>query len=461
MEEEDSKPETLLHPYELRFSDLLLLSSDEPLSSSSDQHQIQRLESITSCIMENLGPNGPGLVAITDVPAASSLRTSLLRFAPQLALLDFRHLNRLLKENGLGSDVPLKNLDRTVSPFTMNLKYGQGVLASSGKAYQSNVEDCMVTERCEESLASNIKILRSIFEVLGSLMIELGCRLGRVCDRVIGGQDLEQSLFEACTAKGRLMHYHSDFDNLFLQESSKRKKSTNGHVSAKSLSNAARGTENLLRNNQTSAGSNGNIGNANESKLWQQWHYDYGIFTILTEPMFSLPFLSRTTSKDGFSSVLHQELPSPSGHSYLQIYHPIKNCVFLVKVPPDSFLVQVGESADILSKGKLRATLHSVSRPSRPKYLSRENFVVFLHPAWSKTFSLLNYPVDGWCSDDQKLHGCTEESCTMLESGKLPQEIYKIVPPLSTRLKEGMTFAEFSKETTKQYYGGGGLQSKR
>lgn len=362
----------------------------------------------------------------------------------------------------MGSDVPLKNLDRTVSPFTMNLKYSQSVLASSGKAYQSDVEDCMVTDnREEESLATDIKILRSIFEVLGSLMIELGCRLGRVCDRVIGGQDLEQSLFEAFTAKGRLMHYHSDFDNLFLQESSKRKKSANGHLGAKSLSNSARGTEKLLRNNQTTVGSNGNVGDANESKLWQKWHYDYGIFTILTEPMFLSPSLSRTTSKDGFSSVSHQELPSPSGHSYLQIYHPIKNSVSLVKVPPDSFLVQVGESANILSKGRLRATLHSVSRPARPKDLSRENFVVFLHPAWNKTFSVLNYPVDQWWSGDQQLNGCTEESCIKLDSEKLPQEIYKMVPPLSTRLKEGMTFAEFSKETTKQYYGGSGLQSKR
>lgn len=459
--DEDAKPETLLHPYELQFSDLLLLSSDEPLSSSSDVQEIQRLELITTCILENLGPNGPGLLAITGVPAASSLRSSLLRLAPKLALLDFRDLNRLLKENGLGSDVPLKNLDRTVSPFTMHLKYGQGVLASSGKAYQSGIEDCMVTDRREESLASDIKNLRSIFEVLGSLMIELGCRLARVCDRVIGGQDLEQSLLEACTAKGRLIHYHSGFDNLFLQESSKRKESTNGHHSVKSFSNAARGTEKLFRNNQISVGSSGTIGEANESKLWQQWHYDYGIFTILTEPMFMLPSLSRTASKDDFSSVLHQELPSPSGHSYLQIYQPTKNSVFLVKVPPDSFLVQVGESADILSKGRLRATLHSVSRPARPQDLSRENFVVFLHPAWSKTFSLLNYPVDCWSSGDQQLNGCTEESCTKLESEKLPQEIYKIVPPLSTRLKEGMTFAKFSKETTKQYYGGSGLQSKR
>ncbi|XP_017232069.1 uncharacterized protein LOC108206323 isoform X2 [Daucus carota subsp. sativus] len=449
--EEDANPEKLLHPYELSFSDLLLLSSDEPLS----ENEIQRLDLITTSIMENLGPNGPGLLAVTAVPGASSLRSSLLRFAPQLALLDFRDLNRLLKENGLGSDVPLKNLERTVSPFTMHLKYGQGVLASSVKVNQLGTEDCMVSDRQGESWASDIKILRNIFEVLGSLMIELGCRLARVCDRVIGDQNLEQSLFEACTAKGRLIHYHSGFDNNFLQEISNRKEYTKGHRGVKSFSNAAKGTEKLFRNNQTSVGSNGTKCDAHEAYLWQQWHYDYGIFTILTEPMFLLPSLSQTTNKDDFPSVLHQELPSPSGHSYLQIYHPSKNGVYLVKMPPDSFLIQVGESADILSKARLRATLHSVGRPARPKDLSRENFVVFLHPAWGKTFSLLNYPVD------QQLNECTEESHTNLESEKLAQEIYKIVPPLSTRLKEGMTFAEFSKATTKQYYGGSGLQSKR
>lgn len=457
--QEDAKAE-ILRPYELQFSDLLLLSSDEPPLLSSSDNEIRRLESIASNIMENLGPTGPGLLAITGVPGASTLRTSLLRLAPQLALLNFQDLNRLLKENGLGSDVPLKNLERTVSPFTMQLKYGQGVLSSSEKANKSGVEDYMVTDRLGESWAREFKNLRNNFEVLGFLMIELGCRLARVCDRVIGGQDLEQSLFDACTAKGRLIHYHSGFDNLFLQESSGRRQLTNRRSGVKSLSNAARGTEKLIRNDQTSVGGNGTKCDANESNLWQHWHYDYGIFTILTEPMFLLPCLP-LTSEDDFCSVLHQELPSPSGHSYLQIYHPNKNTVFMVKVSPDSFLVQVGESADILSKGRLRATLHSVGRPGSPKNLSRGNFVVFLHPAWNKTFSLLNHPIECLTSGDQQVNECSEECCTKLESGKLAQEIYKLVPPLSTRLKEGMTFAEFSKETTKQYYGGSGLQSKR
>jgi hypothetical protein len=54
-----------------------------------------------------------------------------------------------------------------------------------------------------------------------------------------------------------------------------------------------------------------------------------------------------------------------------------------------------------------------------------------------------------------------ETNLAELGQNKLTQEIQKILPPLSSRLKDGMTFAEFSCETTKQYYGGSGLQSNR
>lgn len=38
---------------------------------------------------------------------------------------------------------------------------------------------------------------------------------------------------------------------------------------------------------------------ANQGNLWQQWHYDYGIFTVLTAPMFLMPSqLSENTATD-------------------------------------------------------------------------------------------------------------------------------------------------------------------
>ncbi|KAL8513216.1 hypothetical protein ACS0TY_019427 [Phlomoides rotata] len=48
----------------------------------------------------------------------------------------------------------------------------------------------------------------------------------------------------------------------------------------------------------------------------------------------------------------------------------------------------------------------------------------------------------------------------LCESNGVTRKICGIVPLLS-RLQDGITFAEFSRETTKQYYGGSGLQSNR
>ena len=55
-------------------------------------------------------------------------------------------------------------------------------------------------------------------------MMELGLQLARVCDKAIGGRELEQSIIDSCTAKGCLIHYHSLVDNIFLKETNKRTK---------------------------------------------------------------------------------------------------------------------------------------------------------------------------------------------------------------------------------------------
>jgi len=180
--------------------------------------------------------------------------------------------------------------------------------------------------------------------------------------------------------------------------------------------------------------------------LWQKWHYDYGTFTVLTNPMFIRPKCDQTEdTEDSCVKSRGSESPSPSGHTYLQILHPNKNSICIIKAPPESFILQVGESADILSKRNLQSTLHSVLRPINLKDLSRETFVVFLHPAWSRVFDISDYPMEQY-----------EKNSRTARDG-----IRKIIPPLSSRLKSGMTFAEFSRETTRQYYGGNGLQSNR
>ncbi|KAH7864243.1 hypothetical protein Vadar_027406 [Vaccinium darrowii] len=442
MEEEEEVG--ILEPYELQFSDLMILTSDKPPSPSLLSEEIQRLESISRSVMETLGPTGPGLLTITGVPNASRLRRMLLPLARRLAILNASDRTRVLKEYGIGSDVPLKNLDRSVSSFAMQLKYRKGVESTSSKASHDslNIEPhCSPMEEFRDSQDGEFKNLGNSFEELGVLMMEVGLHLARICDRAIGGQELEQSLLESCTAKGRLIHYHSTLDNLILKEAAERQQSTRRKSNQQSIG--------IERPNRT--GNEVRI-SENSSNLWQQWHYDYGIFTVLTSPWFIFPCHKQTTRANGcFCTSCEIEYPSPSGHTYLEIFHRSKNIIQMVKTLPESFIVQVGESADILSRGKLRANLHSVRRPVNAEDLSRETFVVFLQPAWGKTFSLPDYHIKS------SEITCVDEH----EHGELGQQLHKIVPPLSSRIKDGMTFAEFSRETTKQYYGGSGLQSNR
>nr|XP_043621290.1 uncharacterized protein LOC122593018 [Erigeron canadensis] len=407
-----------LELYELHYSDLVALSFLSPLDdqSSPSSENMEYLESVMYKIMKNLGPSGPGLLAINGVPNASELRQILLPMARKLALLNNEDRKRVLKDHGLGSDVPLKNVDRTVSPFAMQLKYNRDLdVGSLCNANRSGIEGC----------SSEIENLGNVFKELGHCMIEVGLRLARVCDKIIGGHELEQSLLESCSAKGRLIHYHSLLDNVILQ--------------------ALKDTRSKSRTSKNSS--------EKCSDLWQQWHYDYGVFTVLTAPMFMFaPVINGCSqSCDG------KECSSPSGHTYLQIFDPNKNSVVMVKASSDSFIVQVGESGDILSKGKLRATLHSVSRPKNLENLSRETFVVFLQPAWSKTLTLYDFAVENTSLNGEHARVCNEEN----RSQKPSSDIGKLVPPLCDRLKDGMTFAEFSRETTRQYYGSTGLQSKR
>lgn len=512
----------ILEPYELSFSDLKLLSSS-PSSSSFPDEELDRLKSMVRSLIENLGPNGPGLITITGVPKAPHLRRKLLPLARRLALLNSDDRKSILKEHGLGSDVPLKNPDRTVSSFAMQLKYSQG---DSINSIETNHKE----DNSNKSEYFHLQNLGNTFKGLGFCMMDLGLCLARICDLALGGLDLEKSLLDSSSAKGRLIHYHSSLDNRILRESAKRNKSTKKRVTKPST------------------------GNGNQSDMWQQWHYDYGLFTILTLPIFIMPkdtdictynlggmmqpifsldpqyhihkSMTQTCAQninvcplpkyenfclsgkqkcpfpedtnmhkdilggrmqtiyssdpqhhihesvtqicaqtytdnpclcmnhdplpkdEIFCSSGNQECPSPSGDTYLKIFNRNKNKVQMVKADPESLIIQVGEAAEILSRGKLRANLHSVSRPEKMRELSRETFVVFLQPRWDKRFSISDY-------SSERIESCVTEDTS------IGQELHEIVPPLSSRLKDGMTFAEFSLETMKQYFGGRGLQSNR
>ncbi|KAF8051651.1 hypothetical protein N665_1686s0006 [Sinapis alba] len=394
----------IVEPYQLSLSDLV---------------DRKRCQLISRNVMEALGPNGPGLLCITGVLGSALLRRKLLPMARKLALLDPDKRNRILKEHQLGSDVPLKNPERLVSSFAMHLNYQPPPSSQPGCVLGAKLE--------EEDEFNNLGVA---FKELGFCMMELGLSIARVCDREIGGGFLEGTLLDSCTAKGRLIHYHSAADNSFLREEAEKRRRRRKQ-SGKLVVNYRNGT---------------GLSASRHFNLWQQWHYDYGIFTILTHPLF-------------LSSHSHscQDCNLITTHSYLRIYHPSKNKFYMVKTPQDSFIVQIGESADILSQGKLRSTLHCVCRPEKLlEHISRQTFAVFLQPKWSHSFSVSEYTMEHLRSDS------LQRQQQILDTDEVSKaDIHRIVPPLSSRIRDGMTFAEFSRETTKQYYGGSGLQSNR
>lgn len=139
-----------------------------------------------------------------------------------------------------------------------------------------------------------------------------------------------------------------------------------------------------------------------------------------------------------------QECLSPDGHSLLVVMDSHGRTTSLV-IPSDYLIVQVGEAAQLLCGGELVARAHCVMRPTSAKDVSRETMAVFLQPAWDRRMTL---PL-----------GVPQEQA--LEAGGNATNLETHIPQLASRWKDGCTFAELSKETTRQYYGADGYQSRR
>ncbi|KAM0855277.1 hypothetical protein ACQ4PT_049857 [Festuca glaucescens] len=298
----------------------------------------------------------------------------------------------------------------------------------------------------EHTCDDDIENLGELFKELGLCMMEIGILVARACDIVIGGNQLEHSITDFGSAKARLIHYHSELDNRIIKENSANRRNF--------VNNAAAAVTPVSDHIDMSCYQMPGPGYG--SRMTREdgqavWHYDYGLLTVLTAPLFLRSAL-------GQECPVSEECSLPDGHTHLQLFN--KRRIFSVRCSQESFIVQIGEAADILSGGKLRSTLHAVSRPLGLPNISRETFVVFVQPSWDKTL-----PSSGYSSADE------DDSSDHLESTSgsdgsagscsehiLMQDILMKIPPLSSRLKEGMTFADFSRQTTKQYYGGGGIQ---
>ncbi|CAM6048279.1 unnamed protein product [Sphagnum compactum] len=503
---------------------------------------------LVAAIMEALGPRGRGFVVVRGVPQFRELRDKLLPLAKEIALMPEAHLPSFLREHGLGTDVSLKHPDRPVSSFAAKLKFEDSI----GDDHCSELK---LQSTMHDSEANSLKDVGSLFARLGVCMVEVGLLVARLCDYGIFwslrnqttkhtvGAGLEQAIRESGTAKGRLIHYHSIQEKALLTLGSKAIKNRNSKKKPSNVKKLGEMVDGCNKEQELL------------SILWQQWHCDYGILTVLTAPLFlksmpswhqvsmhshsssncalnpiDIPDFPPLTLMDAeprvqetFKSVSQSncsqeedgqicvtsavctklqekkgscpevnsllldipcacqsdvklnvmsrniksaeeiagdgthpdrdqatfqcrsfECSPPDGHSSLQVMDSMTGGSTFVAVAADCLVVQVGEAAQILSGGKLVARAHCVARPTMAADVSRETMAVFLQPAWERPLVL---PM--WGAE------------TALQAGGLSTDLETMIPPLTSRWRQGSTFAEFSQETTRQYYGVEGRQSRR
>ncbi|KAK9137447.1 hypothetical protein Sjap_008041 [Stephania japonica] len=447
----------IIEPFELSFSDLELLSSySSTVQSSLSGEEIQRLDSISRAVMETLGPSGPGLLLVSPVPkAAADLRRSLLPLARNLALLGDVDRRRVLKEHRLGTDVPLKNPDRRVSSFALQLKYVKDTIAlgASNDTAKDTLEAHLGAESLHDPSDDEFNSLEKNLRELGYCMMEVGLLLAQVCDRAIGGQDLEQSILEASAAKGRLIHYHSTLDNFILKEARKAKGSSKRLTNNLSMHLPVQGVSGTSTLNEKAPIKDLNLVTSENkakscrtslSNLWQQWHYDYGIFTVLTAPMFISSIHHPTAeAKEGFCMSFEQECSPPDGHSICKYFtQPEKASVCTMGA--EDFVLAIGHCRNILKHGLLPAIVESDRRHVQYISLSLGNFCPFIQRLWNKSRSTK----------------CTPSfTCTQFQN--LDRDIYFSVILYPVRLQNDMNLAKESRQTAKKRRDLSGIQMDR
>ncbi|KAL2329329.1 hypothetical protein Fmac_022756 [Flemingia macrophylla] len=289
---------------------------------------------LSSKIEQGFGPNGLGILSVTDVPGYSSLRRNLLHLAPRLA-----NLPKEVKEE----------LEDPHSRYNFGWSHGKEKLESGkpdilkGSFYANPILDTPTTEasliqRYPSYCASNIwpknalPELEVAFKALGKLMFDVGLMLAYHCDQYVSkgmkihkDEGLESILCRSRCHKGRLLYY---FPSQQI------------------------------------------IPNGNSLSSWCGWHTDHGSLTGLTCGIFT---------RDG------EEIACPDSGAGLYI-RTRNDQIVKVVYGKDDIAYQIGETTEILSGGYLCATPHCVqaAKGEESYGVERSTFALFMQPDWDE-----------------------------------------------------------------------------
>lgn len=233
------------------------------------------------------------------------------------------------------------------------------------------------------------KGVEPFFKSIGRYVNDIGLHVARHCDKFVRDKlgtkhqfsSLEESLRTSKVVKGRLLNYFPPDSN----------------------------TEPIA------------LASDMKDELWCGYHNDHGTLTGLLAGQFY-------TANDQKPLAT-----TPDSRAGLYVHRRDNDLAEKVVIPLDCIAFQIGEAAQIMSGGVLRATPHAVVMPkTNIANISRVTLAVFLQPnPWEPLHMPRNY---GPAESDETL------------------ETSHLVPSLrSGRYKQGDLFVDFAAKTIKAY----------
>ncbi|XP_010249858.1 PREDICTED: uncharacterized protein LOC104592277 isoform X2 [Nelumbo nucifera] len=295
---------------------------------------------LSTKIEDGFGPNGLGILSVSEVPGFPSLRQNLLHLSPRLASLP---------------EEVKKELEDPQSRYNFGWSHGKEKLESGkpdilkGSFYANPILDIPTADTsliqrypsyCQPNIwpRKSLPELELAFKSLGKLIFDVGLMLAYHCDRYASkgmtrdDEGFEKILMCSRCHKGRLLYYFPAEQSDYAQDA--------GSISS-----------------------------------WCGWHTDHGSLTGLTCGMFM---------RDGV------EVPCPDSAAGLYV-KTRTNQIVKVVFQEDEIAFQVGETTEILSGGRLCATPHCVQAPKGEQTygVERSTFALFMQPDWDES---LNFP---------------------------------------------------------------------
>ncbi|KAL2652247.1 hypothetical protein R1flu_020375 [Riccia fluitans] len=283
---------------------------------------------LTVDLEKGFGPNGLGIVGITDIPGYSESRKKLLRLAEKLAHLPKESL-RKIEDPGSGYSF---GWSHGAEKFDGKPDFAKGSFyANVCKDVLSDANSRYISQ-CGRNLwpSEDLPELEPAFKEMGSLIKGVGYLLAYHCDKYQYRQSgrtgvLESTLRHSQAHKARLLYYYP-----------------------------------VNRDSEQSSGT---------APQWCGWHCDFGSITGLTAAMYT---------KDG----VEMKCPDTEAGLYIKTN---KGRIVRAVYDENCLAFQVGETTELLSEGIFHATPHCVQTPKRSNSgVGRSTFALFMQPSWDE-----------------------------------------------------------------------------